>query len=223
MRGGAPIWITAAVTLAACLAVLAIFHNHSDSESDLIAQQHLKTLDVAYRSTIEMYRLDIETRLAAQVLVPSVTDLLAEAGRETDADRLAVLRGRLYRALMPAYRQMKAQGLAQFHFHLVDGRSFLRFISPALFGDDLFAVRPSVRIANRELRPVSGFEGGRHMPGFRNVHPIVVGDRHFGSVEISMPFEKIHENLVRLLPAGAYALLVHRRGTTDIVFSEQRE
>ena len=216
-------WITVAATAVLCVVTLGIIRAHYDRESRLIAEQNVVSLDVAYRSTIEMYRLDVETRLRTQVLKPEVLTILAAAGTEADPAERALLRGRLYRLLLPTYLEMKAEGLRQFHFHLPDGRSFLRFMLPARSDDPLFAARPSVRIANTELRPVTGFEGGMFLPAFRNVFPVLRNGDHLGSVEISLPFERIHENLTRLLPVGEYALLMHRSVTTDVVFPEQRD
>lgn len=218
--------LTAFITLFAAVAALLFIQGHYQRESRLIAQQNTMTLDVAYRSSIEMYRLDIATRFKVQILRPEVLDLLTRAGETSDKEELALLRGRLFRLLWPAYKDMQGdqeKGLRQLHFHLPDGRSFLRFFSPTRADDLLFDVRPSVRLANLEHRPVVGFEGGRVIAGFRNVFPIARDGKHLGSVEMSLPFERIHENLSRLLPVGDYALVLHRSASGDLVFDEHRE
>ncbi len=211
-----------ALFLFAGLAVGLFFRASYDNQANHVARQNSIALDVAYRSTISMYRLDVETRFKNQVLRDEVLDLLQQANDAT-ADELPLLRGRLYRMLYKEYQDMVRTGLRQFHFHLPDGRSLLRFHSPAHLGDpSMFDIRPSLRIANTELRPVVGFEGGRILPGFRNVYPIIRAGRHLGSVELSLPFERIHQNLSELLPVGDYALLLHR-STVDLVFEDQRD
>lgn len=222
MTSRSPRILIATLFLFAALAIGLFFHATYENQARHVARQNSIALDVAYRSTISMYRLDVETRFKNQVLRDEVLDLLQQANDAT-ADELPLLRGRLYRMLHKEYQDMVRTGLRQFHFHLPDGRSLLRFHSPAHLGDaSMFDIRPSLRIANTELRPVVGFEGGRVLPGFRNVYPIIRAGRHLGSVELSLPFERIHQNLSELLPAGDYALLLHRN-TVDMVFEDQRD
>jgi diguanylate cyclase (GGDEF)-like protein/PAS domain S-box-containing protein len=210
------------VSLLVAIGVAFYFHANYVNQSQHVARQNSIALDVAYRASITMYRLDIETRLKSQVLRKDVLDLLEHA-IAADAEQLPLWRGRLYRALHAEYRDMVHSGLRQLHFHYPDGRSLLRFHSPFHLGDvSLFDIRPSIRIANTELRPAIGFEGGRVLPGFRYVYPIVRDGRHLGSVELSMPFERVHQNLVDLLPRGDYALLLHR-DTVGLVFEDQRD
>lgn len=202
--------------------VIRFFQANEAEQAAHVAHQNLVALDVAYRATISMYRLDVETLFRERILRQDVLALL-DAARDADAEALAVIRGRLYRTLLPTYRDMQAKGLRQLHFHFPDGRSLLRFHSPAHLGDpSLFSIRPSIRIANTEMRPVVGFEGGRILPGFRYVFPILHEDRHLGSVELSLPFERIQQNLHELLPPGDYGLILHR-DTVAKVFGEQRE
>jgi diguanylate cyclase (GGDEF)-like protein/PAS domain S-box-containing protein len=217
-----PRLLVASLFLFAALAIGLFFHASYENQARHVAHQNSIALNVAYRSTISMYRLDVETRFKNQVLRDEVLGLLQQANDAT-ADELPLLRGWLYRMLHKEYQDMVRTGLRQFHFHLPDGRSLLRFHSPAHLGDaSMFDIRPSLRIANTELRPVVGFEGGRVLPGFRNVYPIIRAGRHLGSVELSLPFERIHQNLSELLPAGDYALLLHR-STVDLVFEDQRD
>jgi len=196
--------------LLASFAVVRFFQANKTEQAAHVARQNLAALDVAYRSTISMYRLDAETLFSERIQRRDVLELLGAANR-ADADTLPVIRGRLYRTLLPTYRDMQTKGLRQLHFHFPDGRSLLRFHSPEHLGDpSLFAIRPTIRIANTELRPAVGFEGGRILPGFRYVFPILSEGRHLGSVELSLPFERIQQNLIELLQPGDYGLLLHR-------------
>jgi len=210
------------VLLLAAAGVILFFQASYRTQVQHVARQNLVALDVAYRSSVTMYRLDVENRFKNQILRDDVLDLLEQANHAS-ADELPLLRGRLYRALYKEYRDMVQTGLRQLHFHFPDGRSLLRFHSPTHLGDaSLFDIRPSIRIVNTDLRPAVGFEGGRVLPGFRNVYPIIRAGRHLGSVELSLPFERIHQNLIDLLPHGDYALLLHR-STVGLVFDDQRD
>lgn len=97
-----------------------------------------------------------------------------------------ILREQLYNKLAKTYNQMKDYNYRQFHFHLPNTESFLRLHRPDKYGDLLYDVRESVKIANRDEIFVSGFEEGRIFNGFRHVYPITYNNTHVGSVEISV-------------------------------------
>ncbi|MFW6260713.1 MAG: ATP-binding protein [Spirochaetota bacterium] len=122
------------------------------------------------------------------VMRPEVTGVIHEALRTGDYEsarrELLARSGDLYDAVYEhRFRQL--------HFHLPDGRSLLRFHAREKWGDPLFGIRESVRIANVERRPVEGFEEGRIYNGYRFVYPLSFEDRHVGSVELSISFETV--------------------------------
>lgn len=195
-------------------------HNHR-RETRMMAEQYASNLGVAYAAAVNLHRLNAEAHYEAYVTTPAVLDLLRQAN-EVDAEALPVVRGRLYRQLLPVYRKLQTQGLRELHFHTRRSESLLRFHRPERAGDSIADVRPAVRMANERLRAVSGFEGGRVLPGFRYIFPIVVDRRHYGSVEFSLPFEEIHRELDRLLPGSEIALMLSRAVTVDLVFAEHR-
>jgi diguanylate cyclase (GGDEF)-like protein/PAS domain S-box-containing protein len=201
----------------AVVAMLAAFMvQQYRSQLALISDQHAMALDVAYRSTLETYRMDVATRFRLQVMRPEVLELMSEALATPEAN-IPVLRGRLYRQLKSVYEELKQSGLQQFQFHLADNRSLLRFHLPQIAGDPIFNLRPSVRIANTEKREVSGFEVGRTVPAFRYVFPVASEGRHLGSVEISISFDRIQENLSHLLAGGDFGLLLDKKTVLDTI------
>lgn len=191
-------------------------------ESAMLAEQHLSNLEVAYQGAIETHRFSTITSLRATVLRPEVLELLA-AALETPEGEMSPLRGRLYRLLLPEYQQLRTNGLDIFQFHLADDRVLLRFHRPYKAGDRLFDLRPSLRIANSELRPVSGLETGRSHHGFRYVYPVAVNERHLGSVEYAMPFDFVHQQLLGLLGPGDYLFLLRADDVRAKVDREQQE
>ncbi|WP_158269653.1 response regulator [Desulfonatronum sp. SC1] len=198
------------------------FYRQYGQEVDLVAEQHVMVLDVSYRAAIEAYRREAEIRFRLQVNRSEVLDLV-ELALDTPEDVLPVVRGRLFRLLGPLYDELNASGMPQFHFHLVDDRSLLRFHMPHMAGDPLFDLRPSIRIANQESRPVTGLELGRTYPGFRFVFPLQRNGRHLGSVEMTLPFDRIHAHLVEMIGGGDYALLLRRDAVLESVDTEHRE
>jgi len=208
------VWV--ALVLAAAVGVFRYVQAGYEREAQLVAKSHLSALAVAYKATASMHDMGVEALLRADVLTPPVLVLWAQASQATP-DALPLWRGRLYRLMAEPYERLQADGLRQVHFHWPDGRSWLRMHSPALSNDPLFDVRASVRLANTQLGPVHGFEGGRVLPGFRHVYPVWHQGQHLGSVEMSVPFEQLHQDMHTLLPGADMQLLLDRRISTDMV------
>jgi PAS domain S-box-containing protein len=148
-------------------------------------------------------------------------DLFKQGIDLPDPER-ALARGRLYRHLYTVYESMQRHNLLQLHFHLADGTSYLRFHQPDLYGDALFAARPSVRICNSEQRIVQGMEIGKIRSGFRYVFPLFSDNRHLGSVEVSVTFKAILQGLNELAPNREYGFVLNRALTETHLFPEQR-
>lgn len=138
--------------------------------------------------------------LASQVVYdqvinqPEVLALYSRAATADEAEQ-AEIRGALYDKLKPLYDNLVALDFRQFHFHLPDNTSFLRFHRPERFGDDLTKVRATVRTVNATQQPATGFEEGRIFNGFRFVFPLFYEDEHIGSVETSISFNAIQRQL----------------------------
>ena len=97
------------------------------------------------------------------------------------------LRERMLINLGERYNQLQLETkVRQLHFHLSNNESFLRLHQPHLFGDNLTAVRDTVRYVNKEHQYIDGFEEGKVYNGYRFVFPITDLDQtHLGSMEIS--------------------------------------
>ena len=208
------VWV--AVIAAAAVGVFQYVQAGYEREGQLVAQSNLTALGVAYQATASMHQMGLESRLNAEVLTPPVLALWASASQAAPED-LPLWRGRLYRLMAQPYQRLQADGLRHVHFHWPDGRSWLRMHSPELSNDPLFEVRASVRLANTRNTAVHGFEGGRVLPGFRHVYPVWHQGQHLGSVEMSMPFEQVHQRLTEFLPSADMQLLLDKRISTGMV------
>ncbi|MBI5164422.1 MAG: response regulator [Magnetospirillum sp.] len=202
--------------------VAAFLHSTRVDKEQQHFAQYTAVLETAYASSVQMYRLAMELTFLDIVRRPEVLAIFAPAAQAGDAEQ-AVLRGRLYRTLYPLYTELRGRDLRQLHFHLPDGRSFLRFHQPDRFGDPLFDVRPSVKIANTELHSVQGFETGRVASGFRYVHPVFNGDTHIGSLETSVTFKAIRAAMAALDPSREYAFVIHNVALLDTFFRGQEQ
>lgn len=135
-----------------------------------------------------------------QVQVPEITALVSEA-ESASPKRRSEIREAIYTKLLPVYENIQLNHLKQLHFHLKNNDSFLRFHRPEKFGDNLSDVRSTVAYVNRTLQPVKGFEEGRIFNGYRFVYPLFDGNRHVGSVELSVSVKTILEKFQKAMGA----------------------
>ena len=117
-------------------------------------------------------------------------------------------RAEIYEELKDTYKEMTDKyEIRQFHFHLPNAISFLRFHSPTKYGDDLSKVRYSIVQVNETKKSVSGFEGGKIFNGYRYVKPLFYKNEFIGTVEISIGFEAIHKWLEKIYNGHIYMIL----------------
>lgn len=139
-------------------------------------------------------------------------NILYKADRTTDKSILAKLRHQLYNKYIATYKLMKEHDVRQFHFHLANGISFLRFHKPEKFGDPLFEVRPALTYVYKTKKAVHCFEEGRIFNGFRNVYPLFKDKTFVGTVEISYSFDALQEKISHV--DGSYSFLLMK---TDVI------
>ncbi len=137
---------------------------------------------------------------------PEAVALFAQGVEASGAERDR-LRAALYSLLLPSYRNLGREYFRQVHYHGADGVSFLRMHLPEHFGDALFSVRPSVRLANTKKQFVEGLEVGRDYHAFRHVFPLHKDGKHLGTVEVSEPFYVISKALRDIYPEEYFLLL----------------
>jgi signal transduction histidine kinase/DNA-binding response OmpR family regulator len=183
-----------------------LYWNHLDKERRHL-DQFTEVLSTAYRSSLNMYGLAMDTFYTEVLNQPEVLQLFANGAAASGSER-DNQRQMLYELLARPYAAMEERNMRQLHFHLADGTSFLRFHQPDKFGDPLFAARPSVRIANTEKRTVSGFETGKVVAGFRYVFPLTWREQHIGSVEASVTFAAVRDAIAAVSPNRDYQFLL---------------
>lgn len=131
-------------------------------------------------------------------------------------------RNKIYSMLEDKYKSLTDFNFRQLHFHFKNGDSFLRVHKPEKFGDNLFSVRESVRIANEEKRFVQGFEQGRIYNGYRFVYPVVYNDIQIGSLEISLSMGSIINSLFNLYPEQDFFFLMSKDVVNEKVFDDTK-
>ncbi len=95
-------------------------------------------------------------------------------------------RALLYKLSLPKYQALKRENkfFTVMHFHLPDGKTFLRVHIPEFYDDDLTTIRPIVTAVHKHQKPLSGFEIGRSGPFFRVVEPIFSEGIYVGAFEL---------------------------------------
>ena len=127
---------------------------------------------------------------------PRLIKLLTQANKQSKEARKKT-RKEVYKLLIKNYRRLENMGISQVHFHLPNNHSFLRMYAPQRYGDDLTALRKSVVLANKTLKPTEGMEACPYLLGYRFVYPLFNKNKeHIGSVEISYSTQMIFKNLI---------------------------
>lgn len=192
-------------------------------EIENVLKRENEMLALSYEAVTTMYSITIRNYFKHFVMQAPILSLLQDA-KIADQKEIPHIRGLLYRALYPFYeKELKSVGIRQFHFHTPTGESFLRFHVPSENGDSLIDIRPSIKIANVEKRNSVGFEGGRVYPGFRYVFPIIDKDVHLGSVELSLSFESIENELSKLIKSTDNTLLLKKEIASNLVYAQYKK
>jgi len=199
----------------------AVLSDRWQEEQDQRLDEDRTVLATIYRASIAMYRLATETLVTEMVQRPKVLSTFAE-GLHASGTARDLARGKLYRLLSPTYMYLQERGIRQFQFHTPEGYSFLRFNAPDKYGDPLFDIRPAVRLANTEKRPIFGFELGRMASGFRYIYPLFLSDAHLGSVETTITFRSISSAMDDIDPGREYCLVLRKSAIDATMFTEPR-
>lgn len=178
------------------------------------------TQQVAWKASLNAHNRAIQTYFDHLVNQPIVWAIMQKAQDPSQRD---TARDELLLTLADTYHYLTEQGIRQFHFHLPNNDSFLRFHFLNHFGDNLTQARYSIAWVNEHKQPYSGFEAGKVVSGFRYVYPIITPNgQHLGSVELSLPFEEVRQEVHKLMPNREFQMVISRSQLIDRLFSEQQ-
>lgn len=175
------------------VALLISYYQIKGHEKEVLKQEK-EMLTITYNTITKAYKTHSEIYFNTKINLPEVHALMKRAN-STDIGEKNSARGELYSLLIESYNSMKIFKIKQLHFHLPNNESFLRFHRVEKFGDSLEGIRDTVAYVNKYKEPVSGFEEGRIFNGYRYIYPIVDGEKHYGSVEISVSMNEIVKHL----------------------------
>jgi len=173
-------------------------------ELSLLQEKKLLEVQGLYRSLVGSYANFARFLFEREIDQPHILELLDVGWNQPENRDWA--RSTLLQTLSELNTKLQQYDFRQLHFHFPDGTSFLRMHRPEKYGDPLFEVRDSIRLANQRGEFVSGFEEGRIYNGFRFVFPLPYGaDR--GTVEVSISFTTLCMDLVQDFQNPFYFLL----------------
>ena len=194
---------------------LVFINYHIKSKEKEYFNENILTLDIAYYSSIEKYRILSNYIFNETINNQTIISLFAN-GINSTGDEKRLYRGLLYREIYPMYLRLKEEGIRQLQFHTKNNESYIRFHKPNKQGDVLTKGRETVRLANEENRTITSFETGKVMSGFRNVFPINFKNEHIGSVEISISTKMMLQSISSLDKRREYSIILNK----DIVFAK---
>ena len=202
------------------MAVLSVLEHLREGHQARYLAEQSAIQDLAWEAASRVNQRAVRVYFNEHVMHPETLALLKKA---QDPSRRDEARRGLYDRLRDINEQMQQDGFRQLHFHLPNGESFLRFHQPDAYGDNLFGVRHSIEVANKQLRSVYGFEAGRIYSGFRNVFPVITpSGEHLGSVELSMPFEVVRKEIAALLGEWEFLFVVSAAQQEAVLFERQK-
>jgi len=183
--------------------------NFKNKDKENYLKQEVLNFDI--HSKISLNGLNTQSDIFYDTLVKKekIESIMHKASTTTDAKKLSLYREQLKDTLTKDYLYLKNRyNIRQFHFHLPNSISFLRFHRENKYGDSLVEVRPSINYVNQTKKRVKCFEEGKIFNSFRNVYPIFYKNKFVGSVEISYSFLALKNNLTKVEKAS-YIFLVN--------------
>lgn len=208
--------------LAICLWIIltvTILKTYKNKEK-IYLRSELENFSYRVEATLKTYEELSNYIFEETIEKPQVLEIIQRAGQSTGPEKVAV-RKELHTLLGESYELLERYNFEQLHFHLPDGESFLRFHSPEVFGENLMDTRASVRLANFKNKYVSGFEEGRIYNGYRFVYPLSYKGNHLGSVEISIPLERLVSSFQQKYPDKDLFFIAEKELVEKNVFGEQ--
>ncbi len=202
--------------------IFTVLYRQYQEDRALLGQTKLEQLDSLYKSAITTYRLNARSTYGNLILQPEVLAILHQV-EGTSPEQFDALHWKLHALLKKQYEGLKeALDVRQIHFHLPDGRSFLRMHRPEQYGDNLMQVRESIAIANEQKRYAEGFEEGRIFNGYRYIFPIIDQGKHLGSIEISVSINAIIKHLSQVFKKRGFYFMIESDVVSGTVFDKEK-
>lgn len=197
------------------------FYVENRTKKDVLSQSNkMFTLHMQFATNYlhDVSNVFYETKIQHNAQIANIIDA---ANKTTDKQERKRLRKQLYTLCIDTYKIMKRHQVRQFHFHLLNSISFLRFHKPEVYGDSLLGVRPSLEEVIKTQKPLYCFEEGRIFNGFRNVYPVFKGKKIVGTVEISYAYNALQDKISYVDNSFSFLLMRSDIVASKVFFKEQ--
>lgn len=201
------------------LAGVSIYHEieHHATEVEKLLQKEKKDIYTAVETITDFTYAPYSTRIKTLL---SVNNEIVQAFADRDRELLYQLVLSRHKAL-----QQENNYFQLMHFHLPDGRSFLRVHKPELFGDDLKQVRPIIQEVHKRQEQLTGFEIGRLGAFYRVAQPVYRDGEYIGVLEFGTRVKQLGDTLKKQLQSDVaiYFLADRWQKATLLNHHEQRQ
>jgi len=174
----------------------------------------IKQYELIYESIYSKYKQRAEIILDSVVDDKKVLELFHKRDREA-----------LYLYLQSQCEVYSKYNLNQFHFHLPNNDSFLRFNRFNQFGDNLDGIRETVTYVNKNKVAIDGFEEGKIFNGYRYIYPLYYDkkvNKYLGSVEVSFSAYSMISEIMELYDAKANFIISKEVVDKKVLKSEKK-
>ena len=198
-----------------------LYKSYLEHKAEIIETQ-VTEFGHLYESAITTFKLNARVVFDNIIMQERVLKILRQLP-EAQEKQIINLHNELYDLLQSRYQNLKETVyLRQLHFHHTDGRSFLRMHRPNKYGDPLFDVRYSIKMANTNKIYMEGFEEGRIFNGYRYVYPVIENGIHLGSVEISVSMNAIIHQLSQIFKEKSFYFMIDKDIIAQKVFKSEK-
>ncbi|MCU7883212.1 MAG: EAL domain-containing protein [Candidatus Thiodiazotropha sp. (ex Lucinoma annulata)] len=193
-----------------CMVGMILFINYR-YEVDSHQQLFKITQQMAVASILDSYQQMIEVIFEERFNAPQIISLIAQT-KHANETQLAQIRGKLYRRFYSTYENLHNKDIRTLQFVLANGKSFLRFNRPDLFGDSISNDRPLLNKVLKGEAQGGILENGRIYPCYRYAFPLISDGEVVGIVDFGISFDAIRHSLSRVnqVTGSNYSFIINR-------------
>lgn len=161
---------------------MSVFTNFWKDQLQQKQQEYYEKISHSFKNNMQKHLKDHYLEVAKSFIDKEVVQAL----KEEDRQRLLSLTKDRYKISLSKDRYVSAG-----HFHLADGKSFLRLHKPDKYADDIAQNRPLLQYVHSEQKQISGFESGESELRYRTIVPLFDAKEYIGAFEIGVDPKKI--------------------------------
>ncbi len=197
------------------------FYSYYENSKIQLKKSYISELQQEYAITLGVYANIADFIYNFHLNTPEIKTIFKKGLTSKTPEEQNHYRELLYRKLSQIYQKLSEYDFRQLHFHDAGNKSFLRFHRPKKYGDDLTGIRFSVEYVNKEKKFIQGFEEGRIFNGYRFVYPLSLGEKHLGSVEISVSMNTVIKQLKNISNTEAQFIILKEQVDKKVFKSEK--